>query len=296
VIRLPDDLTPSSLADWLEISLLGEIDEPHSISDAEIYKVLRSADADVETEFENLRLEVVRRSRLLGDIYPLVREGYAFLRRTEWTERLTYSFMLLVSLNQSYADLVFGGGSATRPAELFEFLTALALERYLGGSAIRIGAHRRDPVPAAFPAAVRYLAVQLMEECGYGELEVHQSGDDNVDVVAWLPHFDRQPSQAIVLAQCAIGTDWRVKRSEIDAKVWRRHIRWHTEPMTAFAIPFFHEAGNSWRETATRGGLIFDRPRISSLVFNAEVPQQLAAGISEWCRARLEQTAALALG
>src|SRR6516164_1309202 len=54
MIRLPDDLTPSSLADWLEVSLLGQIEEPHTISDAEIAGVLRRADADVETEFSPL--------------------------------------------------------------------------------------------------------------------------------------------------------------------------------------------------------------------------------------------------
>jgi hypothetical protein len=241
-------------------------------------------------------MEVVGRVQLLGEVYPVVRDGYTFSRRFNWTDRLPYSFMLLASLNQHYAELVFSGGTAGRPAEYFEHLTGLALEKYMGGTALRIGAHRRDPVPAAFPEAVSFLSAQMMEDCGYGELEVQQSGDDNADVVAWCPHFDRRPSQVIILAQCAIGTDWREKPSELDTKVWRRHIRWHTDPLTAFAVPFFHELGNSWRETATRGGIIFDRPRIAALVSNSDIPPQLAADMTGWCNLRLKQGVALALG
>lgn len=296
MIRLPDDANPLSLADWLEASLIAHEYQPARVSDAEIEGALIDSGADVEMLFGDLRREVGRRMRLLDEKYPITRDGYGYNRLAGLAESPHYWFMLLTSLNQHYADLVFASGSAARPAELFENLVERALSRYLGGEVVRIGAPRRLPMPSNFPAAVEHLAQRMHEDFGYGELEIHATGDDGADIVAWRPFADLQPSQMIVLAQCTIGTDWREKRSELDAEVWRRHIRWHTQPVKAFGVPFCHELGNSWRETAARGGIVFDRPRIAALVETADIPNRLRTKIARWCGQRLEQVVALSLG
>ena len=296
MIRPPDQTSPVALADWLEVSLLGQLDEPHRISDAEINGALQDADIDPETEFANLRAEIGLRIRMLGEAYPVLRDGQGFARRGDWQERLPYAFLLLVSLNQFYEELVYNRGTANRPAEIFENLTSLALRKYVPGKTIRMGASRRDPVPAAFPDAVRFAAVSMNEEFGYGELEIHDSGDDGLDVIAWCPHIDNRPSQLIIMAQCAIGTDWHRKRDDLQNEVWRRHIRWQTQPVKAFSVPFFHPQGNSWTETAVRGGIIFDRLRIAALVEAGDLPEALSDAMIAWCQERLHQVAGLALG
>lgn len=296
MIHLPDDPSPLALADWLEVSLLGQIDEPHRISDTEITGLMDEAGIDPEINFANVRAEIGARIGILGHAYPIVRDGQGFSKRAGWELCLHYTFMLLASLNQHYEELVFKGGTANRPAEIFEWLTGLALQKYVAGKVVRIGAPRREPVPGGFPEAVKYLAAQMAEEFGYGELELQHSGDDAVDLAAWRPQVDRRPSQMIILAQCAIGIDWREKRSDFSEKVWRRHIRWHTDPVPAFAVPFFHEPGNTWRETAVRGGIIFDRARIMSLVDQASIPGELTADMNRWCTERLQQVSLLALG
>src|SRR5579875_440743 len=96
----------------------------------------------------------------------------------------------------------------------------------------------------------------------------------------------------MVLGQCAIGTDWADKRTELSLDLWRRHIDWYSSPIKIFAVPFHHEAEGSWRETATTAGIIFDRLRIASLVPN-QPPAPLGAAMTQWATFRLKKAVQL---
>jgi hypothetical protein len=194
--------------------------------------------------------------------------------------------MLFASLNQSYVELNYAGGTANRPAELFEVLASKAVERYLDCSVIRIGAPRRAPVPTAFPIALDYTVAELKENLGQRDLEDHNSGDDGVDLIGWRSFGDNRASQAIIFAQCSIGTDWRHKRDGVSLELWRRHIDWHSHPLKGFAVPFHHEPGAPWRETATRAGIIFDRLRIARLVSGNLLQPNTRRDMTAWCEQR----------
>ena len=296
MLRIPDNNDPTSLTDWVETSLLCNGNNGDRVTDTEIINVIERADiSDSDLHLANIRNEVSSRSRMLSTSYPVRRDGRGFSRTGRWENFLPYSFLLLVSLNQAYAEMTFSGGTANKPAELFEDVTSVALGRYIRGEAFRLGAPRRRPVPGGFPEAVKFAAATLNEDFQYGGLEWQQSGDDGVDVIAWLPFQDKRPSQLILLAQCAIGTDWRGKRSELELAVWRYHIRWHSEPIKVFAVPFHHEPGGSWRETAARGGIILDRIRLVSLLQDSEIAESLTQGITRWCTARLREARQLRL-
>jgi hypothetical protein len=296
MIQPPIDLTPTTVADWLEACLLLE-ERDDRLADAEVEDALKEAGVDeCDAHLANLRAEVKRRGMLLADRYPIKRDGTGFARQAEWKDCLPYSFLLLISLNQLYRQLTFAGGSATVPAELFEYLTSSALKQYVGGDTIRIGAPRRPPVPTQFPDAVRHVANELAETCGYGDLEIQQSGDDGVDIVVWKRFVDGRSSQLVVLAQCAIGTDWKEKRSDLDQKVWSRHIRWATGPLTAFAVPFHHESGGSWEETAVRGGIILDRGRIVAHLPDPALSAGELTKVRKWCEARIKKIKKMADG
>jgi hypothetical protein len=77
--------------------------------------------------------------------------------------------------------------------------------------------------------------------------------------------------------------------------MWRRHIDWHCVPLKGFAVPFHHQEGNSWRETASRAGIILDRLRIARLVDAAELPQTVRREMAAWCQTRLGKIAQLSL-
>jgi hypothetical protein len=296
MITLPASQDAAALVDWLETSLLTQ--EIDRISDTAITNAFSDADLGDESDalLANMLQAVGTRATVVGAAnYPVERQGLGFSRRGAWGDFLPYCFMLFVSLNQNYRELAFRGGTASKPAELFEKLASTALEKYLQCSVLRIGAPRRKPVPPGFPAAIAYLAKELGERVGHGDLERQTSGDDGVDLVGWRSFGDARASQAIILAQCAIGTDWRDKRDEVSLEMWRRHIDWHSAPLKGFAVPFHHQEGNPWRETATRAGIILDRLRIARLVDAAALPPTERRQMVAWCQTRLGEIAQLNL-
>lgn len=294
MLRVPESLSPEALSDWLEASIMVAPEPPTRISETEILEALETGGVpDPEALLSNIRGQIRSRGRVLSRRYPIRLEGSGFDRKGTWPTYLPYSFLLFVSLNQWYADLTFQRGAATTVGEMFEEFTGLALRRYLNASILRIGSPRRPPVPAGFPDAVGYAAAELGEECGYGEMEIHQSGDDGLDLLAWLPFPDRRASQLIALAQCAIGTNWAEKRSDLDVKLWQRHIRWDVDPVRVFSIPFEHEPGNSWRETSVRAGIVLDRVRLVSLVGKQAIPTPLEEQLTAWSALRFTQVSEL---
>lgn len=286
MIVLPSTDEAEPLADWVEASLsTQEIDR---ISDTAIIESLLEAEFAETDELLTTIIQTVRaRDRIVGDAYPFRRNGMGFARRAgTWRDYLPYSFMLFTSLNQNYRELNYHGGSANRPAEFFECLASKAIEKYLHCSVIRIGAPRRQPVPSQFPKALEYTVAELGELIGQRDLEHHNSGDDGVDLIGWRTFDDSRASQAIIFAQCAIGTDWRTKRDGVNLEMWRRHIDWHSWPLKGFAVPFHHQPGNSWRETASRGGIIFDRLRIAKLVADTDLSPSARNAMLNWCETR----------
>ena len=259
------------------------------ISDADLQDALEEAGRDKEECLEFILQQFHHRFHAVGARYPIERVGLGFRARGPWQNYLCYSFLLFVSLNQSYGELNFRTG-AREPAILFEVLTARALELLLGAEAIRIGAPRIAPVPAGFPAALAYLAEAIGEPVrGDGGLERHGSGDDGLDIWLTKRFHDERTSSLFVVAQCAIGEDWGVKRSELDLALWYRHIDWFTQPLKAFAVPFQINQ-DSWRETATRGGLILDRPRIAQSIDPAHLARPIVTRIRAWTQQRIGRT------
>ena len=126
-------------------------------------------------------------------------------------------------------------------------------------------------------------------------MEIQRSGDDGVDVIAWKPFGDNRSRQLVILAQCALGRDWAKKRSELELKVWDNHIRWDTGPVKAFSVPFAIDTGGTWAETATRGGVVLDRTRLTSILASGDLQAAFRKKISKWCAERIKQAQKLSL-
>ena len=286
----PASHAPNALADWLEASVLFGGEDYATMSTAMIRSILEQIDvSDPDDLLSDIRREVRNRKRSSGDGYPVSLTASGYSLKDDWAEFLCYSFLLLVSLNQHYAELRFTDGAATRPAELFEFLSSHAFTSYFGGKVVRFGARRRSPVPQRFSEALMYLASETLEEYGGGGLVASRTQDDGLDLVAWVPFPDGRPGQLVLLGQCAIGTDWKEKRTEVNIDLWRAHVRWLVPPVRAFIVPFNHDNDVEWKRTSSFGGIIFDRARIARLVRMGEVPTQLAQKLSSWCKGRISQ-------
>ncbi len=271
----------------MEASLLVQ-DRRTKLSDADLQDALEEAGRDRDEGLEYVLQQFRHRTHAVGDRYPVERVGLGFRTRGTWEDYLCYSFLLFVSLNQSYGELNFRTG-AREPAILFEVVTARALELFLDGTAVRIGAPRLAPVPVGFPAALAYLADVIKEQVrSDGGLERQGSGDDGLDIWLTKRFQDERASSIFILTQCAIGEDWGAKRSELDLALWCRHIDWFTQPLKAFAVPFQINQ-DSWRETAARGGLILDRPRIAHALEPAHLSAPIVRRIRNWTRQRIRQ-------
>src|SRR5438552_847759 len=133
MIRVPDSQSTHALADWVEASLFVLTEEPLRISDAEITGALQDFGFEAEADLANITKEITRRSRVLGHLYPVIRDGQGFIRSGDVLQQAIYAFLLLASLNQHYGDLVYAEGVANLPARVFEQLTGLAIKGYIGG-------------------------------------------------------------------------------------------------------------------------------------------------------------------
>src|SRR5438093_801589 len=114
MITLPASQAAGALVDWLETSLLTQ--DGVRISDTAIIDVLAEADLSDPDELLAVILQTVRsRGHIVGNGYPIRRDGLGFARVSTWRRYLPYSFMLFASLNQSYEELRYRGGAANRP-------------------------------------------------------------------------------------------------------------------------------------------------------------------------------------
>lgn len=294
MIEFPCEHVVSAFADWLEATLLFTNSKRLSRADIEgIFDQIGVLDGD--DHISNLLREIDRRTKSIGVYYPLELERMAISRKKRWRESLVYSFQLLISLNRHYPILRFRGKAAHKPAELFEFLTLHAFQRYLKGECIRIGAPRRPPIPRSFIKAVNYVCNLTSERFGGGDLNRSNILDEDLDVIGWSPFRDLRSGQLLLFGQCAIGIDWDDKLKDLCLNQWNEHIRWLVKPVRAFAVPFIHDDGEAWLRTSREGGLIFDRARISSLLRPNDLPRDLASEIKEWCEARIESLLGLEL-
>jgi len=110
VLRVPEVEGPELLADWMEASLL--IPAAGRLSDAELVDSLEEAGRDSEEGLEQILQQFHHRSNSIGARYPIERLGQGFQPRGNWDAYLCYSFLLFVSLNQSYSELKFTIGTA----------------------------------------------------------------------------------------------------------------------------------------------------------------------------------------
>ncbi len=204
MITLPASQDAVSLVDWLEASLMTQ--NADRISDAAIIDVFSEADFDdADGLLAGINHTLRARSTAIGASYPFRRDGLGYARIGSWKNTFRIASCCSHPSIRATVELKFVGGSANRPAELFETLASRAVEKYLGCPVIRIGAPRRKPVPGAFPAALEYAVKELGEIIGTRDLEKQAGGDDGVDLIGWRTFGDARGSQAIILAQCAIG-------------------------------------------------------------------------------------------
>lgn len=289
------------LADWLELSALADEDRNASIQDLtaelrrngtiEAYATGTGGDSEpalddsisddraiedsVDSRGESTEaiseavfaeLEARDRSADLGYVYDIERDFIQLKPELDVTAS-TYIFQLLLSTLRARDDALL----QLHPERQFEALCVRALQSYFGGVSNTRGfkfGWPREPKYSSFSDALTHV-IRLLNEGGTPKLNplAQSRRDDKLDVVVSIPFSDGEPSQLIAFGQCATGTDWESKLSELyDTAKWCE--QWMTDPPTVaplrtFFIPYCIDS-DRWKHASRRGGVLFERCRIAS--------------------------------
>jgi len=284
MIPVPSTTAPVELADWVEVSCLKGVTPGVSQSDT-IDQLRRYEVLSAEDLCTTIWRELERRARVLGNSYPFVVDPRRIVRRDNWKAHPVYTMLVLLSLAHQFTETRLK--SYNEVSKLFERIVASALERYISGKAFRIG-HQRDlPVPKNFGQMLSFLSSELGEGLRRAKPLNADTKDCRADVIAWKPFADRRAGQLVVLIQCASGTNWTAKLTELNIQLWERYIEFVVSPIRAFAIPFVETNDQLWLEYGTLGGIAFDRLRIVEMMSGAVTSTVLVNDIRRWGKGQI---------
>lgn len=263
------------LADFWEIECLRKVD--HSVSIQEIVQIIGIAD-DVqeneteqnEMELEGKQISVIEEIRRRIDSsnmrYPFqINETTGILNLTQshdGTFIWIYLFLLLATRNNMSSNKVVDNIDGTK---VFEKLSKDALINYLGPNAQ--GMNFGTAQNGSFYQKLGDLVTNMKE----GTLHptnnniTYNPQDDTLDIVVWVPFFDKLPSKIICFAQCKTGTHWvgsikQLNVSDFLKKWFSRHPS--LNPIETYMIADILAEENYYNRSVNN--LFFDRCRIIS--------------------------------
>ena len=254
------------LCDWIEASALffgKDVTGPDLVDLLTENNIYKSQDFAWDIVNESLAtLEL--RSRLLGEGYPLVATAEGFEAKGEWEDYSPYAFCLMLSLVRSHGDWAKGnfGTDFTEQGELFELLTAEAVERTLTGWKVHsTGWTRTNTV--RIKNVVQGICAQVNEAAGdVARWTKSTAKEAGLDLVSWRPFVDGNVGVPVYLWQCASGMDWVQKRKTPDIALWSKIVTWAVTPRRAMAMPFALNETDLRHHSVAVEGLLMDRHRL----------------------------------
>lgn len=273
----PDDV--HRVADWVELSLAVESE---TLSRATLGSVIESATGYEPGENfvgDVWRQLTARANRYVRSYYDI---GPAIVRRGPASSLVDYRACLLFS--------TYGVSDELRSdPKLFERLTARAIKRYLDGDVFVFGWPPMDGVEPAIAGRVRQCAEAMGER--FAEAPGARYKDRGVDVVAWRsvhePASDRRSGKIVMLSQCAAGSHWRSKTTELPFRAWSQYIHWAAEPICSFALPSV-VPDDLWHDVSREAGVVFDRIRIANLLGGELDDLELMTALQGWVGQAIE--------
>lgn len=276
VIDLPSDLTDSlKIADLLELTCL--INEDNNVSKSDLEQELRrssvfdSPDNIQDEEIEKYCLKIFQelefRAKAAGKAYPFLIKSSLMCRIDNYSPLFCgYIFSLCLSY--------FGWKNTNtkkgkiNPRLLFEELSGFAASAFIQGKIFLFGTSRLENNKKnikSFKQAVEALCKALDEGDGFREQDDLNKKDDKVDIVCYRDFQDERRGKLVLFGQCASGNNWRDKLSELMPDEffaqWMKSGK--ISPLIkSFFTPHCIET-KEWDYSARRGGILFDRLRIS---------------------------------
>ena len=282
---LEDPLLPNAniQADWAEASCL--LGSDTSISRAEFDIALTEfGHSNPEIAIGNIWGEIGWRKSVIPKYYPIDVSYSRIERNCSWQDVLSYSFMLLLSTRSFYESTELTPREQRTLSKLFERLATVAMKRYLTRS-INIGWPREGRMPRSLHQSLQ-LFCNYTNEVMRGKPEIrHYAKDEGVDIIAWDP-IDVRPGQLILLVQSTIEKDWSRSTEKINIATWKNIVNFAATPCKAMVFPYV--CSSQWKNWSTRGGVLFDRLRLTSF-FPMTSTMYLRNKISEWCERQISR-------
>lgn len=270
-------------ADWAEASCLlgGDTSISRSYFDTALTEFGYD---DSELIIGDIWREINWRKNVLPKYYPINVHYGRIERNCSWQDQLAYSFMLLLSTSFFCGRTKITQKEQRVQSKLFERVVTVATKRYLVKS-INIGFPREGRMPRSLHKSIK-LFCDLSNEAVRQKPEiVHYAKDEGVDVIAWNP-LDNRPGQVILLVQSTIERNWPRSTQKINLDAWKNIVNFASTPCKALAFPYV--CHSQWKSWSTRGGMLFDRLRLTSL-FPMTSTIYLKKKISEWCERQISR-------
>ena len=258
-------LDSEAIADWIEVKALTGATAGRSIDE---FTQAAVDELGVTMIRAHAALAIVgRRSRVLGDQYPLIVREVGIIKKPN---PLNFPYVGLLLISPGLPNRSLTSKEIDIAAIALEDAAAEALATFLGpgGRGIRFAWPSSIGRPEKFPHAIRWLVEQMGASLGDAYRQPRRK-DGGVDVVAWRPFPDQRSGFPVILAQATIGTDYVNKSADIDLRNWSGWLSLDVDPTVAMVIPGTLSNGESWNEMATRS-LIFERIRLAGLLPVAE--------------------------
>jgi hypothetical protein len=138
-----------------------------------------------------------------------------------------YLYLLIASSLKSFKKLT------SEITSEFETLSEFVLKSYLPSQAKVINFATNDIYRGNAKEKIIQLAKDINLDYNNVEIEQiseHNSKEEGLDIVAWIPFEDNNPNTIIILGQCACGKDWFEKQNE--TLRYENYLKPYRQPFT----------------------------------------------------------------
>jgi hypothetical protein len=274
-----ENVSPDSVADWIELTLIYEADDAEFISKAELSRVVEARGRTPNEAYISDIFEILNhRQRLYINSYFKI-EGNSVQRIFQGESPVEYIFCLLLSLYGTER-----GGTKTK---LFERLACCAINKYMKKAYV-FGWPYDAVDDSDFNSRIEAATVQMADRLNerYNSSPEPHYKDAGIDVVAWEPFNDKRSGQLVLLVQCAAGHN-RWNKVQIPIRRWNQYIHFAINPGTGFAFPKAMTSVCDWHDKSCDYGLLFDRIRIINLLSDGLYEQALKRDLNGFIRQEL---------
>ncbi len=304
--RVPSDFEPHNYADFIELLCLANLDGEVSHSDVIDRIAPRQKDlgeGDYEENREALELDsddgffasnrsmisdkwddklrdwfliLSMRVSLYGEVYPFIVDGKELkVRKKKSAKQLTYIYLLLCS--NLYLFPKREGGNLANAFEVFclkvfKQILPKEFEVHLFGKN-QYNARGRfrssQSLWSRMHAFARAINEDVSQKISETEYHAKNTGDEGLDLIAWLPTADELPSKIVLLGQCACGKDWIGKQHQSGFDAWSNKISFTNYTVNNMFIPYcYRKADRGWHKPSViHKTFLIDRKRLLEFSF-----------------------------